>query len=376
MNDLAPGMRSITKRLSIAALIAAASLILAACGGGGGGGTTTPTRLIVGAIHVGSIHDAGYNQAEHDGLVAMTKAVPGIKLLEAENVPEGPGVVTVMENMISQGATLIFPQSFGYQDFALEVAAKHPNVYFEHPAGYKKAANFSTYWGASDMYSYTLGAAAGLMTKTNKIAFIGGFPIPQIIDSIDAFHLGARSVNANVTTYAVFDGTWSDPAKETTATNALADQGVDVVTGIVDSPISFVQTAETRGIMSIGYHSAAASKFAPNGWISGIDFQFGAYFATCVQEAIDNQWTATNYIGDLSSGMVQLAPFGKNVPAGVKTKTLAVAQEFKDGTLKSPFVGPVYDQKGTLRIKPGEIPDYNFVNTVDWFAQGIVGQTS
>ncbi len=374
MIDLARSKRSYTKKLTIAALFVAATVVLAACGGGGG--TTTPTKLTIGAIHVGSIHDAGYNQAEHDGLVAMTKTVPGIKLLEAENVPEGPGVETVMENMIKQGATLIFPMSYGYQDFALNVAARHPNVYFEHPAGYKKAGNFATYWGASDMYSYSLGAAAGLMTKTNKIAFLGGFPIPQIIDSIDAFHLGARSVNASVTTYAIFNGTWSDPAKEATATNALADQGVDVVTGIVDSPISFVETAEKRGIMSIGYHSASVAKFAPNGWISGIDFQFGNYFAQCAQNAIDGKWTAENYIGAVNSGMVQLAPFGKNVPDSAKTKTLAVVQSFKDGTLKSPFVGPVYDQKGTLRIKPGEVPDWNFVNTVNWFAQGIVGQTS
>jgi basic membrane protein A and related proteins len=374
MNDLAPTKRSWPKKLTIAALVAFASIVLAACGGGAG--TTNPPRLIVGAIHVGSIHDAGYNQAEHEGLDAMAKSVVGIKILEAENVPEGPGVESVMENMIKQGATLIFPMSYGYQDFALNVAARHPNVYFEHPAGYKKAANFGTYWGASDMYSYTLGAAAGLMTKTNKIAFLGGFQIPQIIDSINAFHLGARSVNPNVTTYAVFNGTWSDPAKEATATNALADQGVDVVTGIVDSPISFVETAEKRGIMSIGYHSASVAKFAPKGWISGIDFQFGTYFAKCAQSAIAGNWAAENYMGDVNSGMVRLAPFGQNVPDSTKTRTEAVLQSFKDGTLKSPFVGPVYDQKGTLRIKPGEIPDWNFVNTVNWFAQGIVGQTS
>jgi basic membrane protein A len=373
MDIFAPSKRSWTNRLTFAAVVAAAALVLGACGSSST--ANTPPKLIVGAIHVGSIHDAGYNEAEHDGLIAMTQAIPGIKLLEAENVPEGPGVETVMENMIKQGATLIFPQSYGYQDFALNVAARHPNVYFEHPAGYKKAANFGTYWAASDMYSFTLGAAAGLMTKTNKIAFIGGFPIPQIIDSINAFHLGARSVNPTVTTYAVFDGTWSDPGKEATATNALADQGVDVVTGIVDSPITFVQTAEKRGIMSIGYHSAAAQVFAANGWISGIDFQFGTYFTQCAQKTMDNNWAAENYMGDVNSGMVRLAPFGKNVPDSVKTRTLSVLQSFQNGTLKSPFVGPVYDQKGTLRIKPGEIPDWNFVNSVDWFAQGIVGQT-
>jgi basic membrane lipoprotein Med (substrate-binding protein (PBP1-ABC) superfamily) len=182
-------------------------------------------------------------------------------------------------------------------------------------------------------------------------------------------------VNAGVTTYAVFNGTWSDPAKEATATNALVDQGVDVVTGIVDSPISFVQTAEQRGIMSIGYHSASAAKFAPNGWISGIDFQFGSYFAQCANNVMSGTWKAENYMGNLSSGIVNLAPFGKNVTSSVQTKVMSVSQSFMDGTLKSPFVGPVYDQQGKLRIKAGEVPDWNFVNTVDWFAKGIVGQT-
>ncbi len=352
-------------------IVVAAALLLAACGGGGG--TTTPTRLVVGAIHVGSIKDAGYNQAEHEGLVYMTQHVSGVKLIEAENVPEDPGVVTVMQNMVTQGATLIFPQSFGYQDFALQVAGLNPNVTFEHPAGYKQAANFGTYWAASDIYSYTLGVAAGKMTKTNKLGFIGGYPIPQIVDSINAFHLGARSVNPNVTTIVVWDNTWSDPAKEATTTNALADQGVDVVTGIVDSPVTFVKTAESRGIMSIGYHSAAVASFAPNGWISGIDFQFGPLFTEMATNVINKTWKASNYIAPITSGIIKLAPYGKNVPASVQQATNAVQQEFLNGTLTSAFVGPIYDQSGKLRIAQGQAPDPNFVNTVDWFAQGIQG---
>ena len=152
-------MKNATRLLVLAA---ATLLIAASCGGATvtpsptptvtltATPTTVPTVLTVGAIHVGSIKDAGYNQAQHEGLVAMTQKVPGIKLLEAENVPEGPDVQRVMENMIQQGATLIFPQSFGYMDFALNVAATHPEVKFEHPAGYKLADNFGTYWAASD----------------------------------------------------------------------------------------------------------------------------------------------------------------------------------------------------------------------------------
>ena len=361
------------RRLGLMAMIAVGAVVLGACGGGSGGGGT-PTRITVGAIHVGSIKDAGYNQAEHEALVYMTQHMSGVRLLEAENVPEAPGVETTIQTMIDQGATVIFPMSYGYQDYALNMAGKNPTVCFMHPAGYKLAGNFGTYWGASDMLNYTMGVSAGLMTKTNKLGFIAGYPIPQIIDSIDAFHLGARSVNPNVQTIVVFDNTWSDPGKEATATNSLADQGVDVVTGIVDSPITFVQTAESRHIMSIGYHSAAVRSFAPNGWITGIDFQFGSYFTQQVQAVLDKTWKAQNYIGDINSGMVQMAPYGKNVSADVQSKTNASYLEFKDGTRKSPFVGPIYDQSGALRIQAGQSPDYNFVNTVDWFAQGIVGQ--
>ena len=363
------------------ALVLVAALVLAACGSTSSNtntNTNTTPRLIVGAIHVGSIKDAGYNEAEHDGLVYMTQHVQGVKLLEAENVPEAPGVEQTIQTMIGQGATLIFPQSYGYQDYAINVAQKNPSVFFEHPAGYKQAStgNFSTYWGASDSYSYTMGVAAGLMTKNNKLGFISGFAIPQIIDSINAFHLGAQSVNKNVETYVVFNNAWSDPAKEATATNSLIDRGVDVVTGIVDSPITFVKTAESRGAMSIGYHSAAVQSFAPNGWIGGIDFQFGPYFTKVAESVINHTYQAQNYIAPLDSGMVQLAPFGKNVPASVKTEVQNVAGGFLSGAMKTAFVGPIYDQSGKLQIPAGKTAydvDPNFINDVNWCAQGIVG---
>lgn len=336
--------------------------------------TATPTRLIVGAIHVGSIKDAGYNQAQHEGLVRMSQQVPGVKLIEAENVPEGPDVERVMETMISQGATLIFPQSFGYMDFALTVAQRHPNVKFEHPAGYKLSDNFGTYWAASDQLTYSLGVSAGLSTKSNTIAFVGAMPIPQVVASVNAFHLGARSVNPKVETRAVFTGTWSDPAKEAAATNAVIDQGADVVTMLVDSPITVVQTAERRGAQSIGYHSSAVAEFAPNGWISGVNFDWGPFFARQANAVIDGTWKAENYIGSLSTGMANLAPWGKNVADTVKTTVNSKLMAFQSGELASPYTGPVYDQAGTLRIKEGEVPPDYFVNTVDWFAQGIVGQ--
>jgi basic membrane protein A and related proteins len=372
-------MNTKSKRgLALVALVGAFALIGAACGGKTTPSqkpTTVPVRLIVGALHVGSITDAGYNQAQHDGLVYMEKHVPGIKLIEAENVPEGPDAERVMENMIAQGAKLIFPQSFGYMDYALNVAKRHPNVIFEHPAGYKLAPNFGTYWAASDQLNYALGVAAGLMTKSDKIGFIGAMPIPQVIASINAYHLGARSVNPTVTTTALFTGSWSDPAKEAASTNTMADRGVDVVASLVDSPVTIVQTAEARGLYSIGYHSAAVAKFAPKGWISGVDFNWGPMFVQFANQVLNGTWKSENLVPGLGSDIVRLAPFGKAVPLIAENKATETTQSFLSGLIKSPYVGPVYDQSGKLRIAAGAVPGADFLNGVNWFAEGIIGQT-
>lgn len=331
-------------------------------------------KLIVGALHIGSIKDAGYNEAEHDGLTVMLANVPCLKLIEAENVPEGPDAERVMEEMIRQGAKLIFPQSFGYQDFALNVAARHPDVFFEHPSGYKQAANFGTYWGASINLMYVEGVAAGLATKSNKLGFVGAMPIPQVVGAVNAFALGAQSVNPKATTTVIFINTWADAGKEAAATNTLADQGIDVVTSIVDSPVAVVQAAEKRAIWSIGYHSAAVQKFAPEHWLTGLDFQFGAAFTKMAEDVIAGTWKAENLMAPLSEGMVKLAPFGTSVPQDVQTAVTKAATD----AAAADFVflkGPIYDQAGKVRIPAGETPDITqWGNAVDWLVKGVIGQ--
>jgi basic membrane protein A and related proteins len=339
------------------------------------GNLVPKATLIVGGIHVGSIKDAGYNQAAHDGLVYMRQHVPGIELVEAENVPEGPGVETVMENMIRNGAKLVFPQSFGYQDFALNVAAKHRDVMFEHPAGYKHADNFGTYWAASTPINYALGAAAAKMSKTGKLGFVGAMPIPTVIATANAFHLGARSVNPKITTTVIFTGSWSDAGKEAAATNTLADKRVDVVASLVDSPITVTRTAEHRHVYAIGYHSAAAAKFAPNYWLSGVDFNWGPMFVVMARQMKNGTWDARNWIAPVSSQIARLAPFGKKVTPAAKNAARAVVQKFISGKLRSAFTGPVYDQSGKLQVPKGKIPDASFEFGITWLAKGMIGNT-
>jgi basic membrane lipoprotein Med (substrate-binding protein (PBP1-ABC) superfamily) len=331
----------------------------------------------MGEIHVGSKTDAGYNQAHADAAAVVQKNLPYVKVLEAENIAENADVSRVIETMISQGAKFIVPASFGYLDPALEAAAKHPDVMFDHPAGFKQSDNFHTFWATSDQQSYALGIAAGKMTKTNKLGFIGGFQIPNVLDAINAFTLGARSVNPKAEMHVIFDNTWSDPAKEAASTNALADQGVDVVTMIVDSPITVVQTAEDRGIYSVGFHSTGVQKYAPKGWISGIGFTWGGFLTREIQAIENGTWKSNpkNLLGDLNTDMVALAPWGPAVPDDVKAMVEAKIADFKAGKSQV-FTGPIKDNKGNLKIPAGQVGDPNLVNTFDWFIEGVIGQGS
>jgi basic membrane lipoprotein Med (substrate-binding protein (PBP1-ABC) superfamily) len=361
---------------------AAAILAIAGCAGSSSApaaasGADAHALFTMGIIHVGSKTDAGYNQAHAEAAAMVPKNLPYVKVLEAENIAENADVSRVIENMISQGAKFIVPASFGYLDPALEVAAKHPDVMFDHPAGFKQADNFHTFWATSDQQSYALGIAAGKMTKTNKLGFVGGFPIPNVLDTINAFTLGARSVNPKAEMHVIFDNTWSDPGKEAASTNALADQGVDVVTMIVDSPITVVQTAEQRGIYSVGFHSTGVQKYAPKGWISGIGFTWGGFLAREIQAIEKGTWKSNpkNLLGDLNTDMVTLAPWGPAVPDDVKSMVDAKIANFKSGKVQV-FTGPIKDNKGNLKIPAGQVGDPSLVNTFDWFVEGVIGQGS
>ncbi|MGD0679952.1 MAG: BMP family ABC transporter substrate-binding protein, partial [Polyangiaceae bacterium] len=230
-------------------------------------------ELTVGFIYVGPKDDYGYNQAHAEGARALAQ-IPGVRIREEENVPETVAVQKTMESMITlDGATLLFPTSFGYFDpHILTEAVKFPNVTFLHCGGLYDASkhpkNVGSYFGYIDEAEYVSGVVAGMTTKTNKLGFIAAKPIPQVLRNINAFTLGARSVNPQATTAVVFTGDWSMPVKEAEAANSLIDQGVDVLTAHVDSPKVIVELAERRGVFSTGYHASQAA-LAPKGYLTG-----------------------------------------------------------------------------------------------------------
>jgi basic membrane lipoprotein Med (substrate-binding protein (PBP1-ABC) superfamily) len=214
-----------------------------------------------------------------------------------------------------------------------------------------------------------------MMSKTGTIGFVGSIPIPTVIATADAFHLGAQSVNPKIKTIVIFTGSWSDPPKEAAAVNTLANQHADVVGALVDSPITVAKTAEQRHVFAVGYHSAAAAKYAPNYWLSGVDFNWGPMFVQMAKQVIAGEWKAQSWIAPVSLGVARLAPFGPKVPADVRAAAQKVVRAFAADAKKSSLGGPVYDQSGKLRVKAGVQPPIAFEQSVTWLAKGMVGKT-
>jgi len=332
-------------------------------------------RSAIGFLYVGPCDDFGYNQAACAGAEAVAAAFPSMEILEAENVPENQEAERVMETMIRQGAKIIFPTSYGHLDPALEVAKRHPDVIFMHQGGQKTAENLGTYFGTIWETVYLSGVAAGHMSKTGKLGYIVAFPIPQVLLNINAFTLGARSVNPDATTTVVFTASWCDPGQQAEATNSLIAQNVDVITQHQDCTKTIIETAERAGVMSVGYH-ADASTLAPEGWITGSIWDWGNLYTDIVKTIEDGTWKDSPYSGNyrtgVAEGSVKLAPFGKNVPQEVQDEIAALQKTILSGEF-FPFEGPIVDQNGEERIAAGVRLSVNELEATNYLIEGVVG---
>ncbi len=328
--------------------------------------------LIIGVTYVGSITDAGFNQAMHDSAMEVQKNIPCVKILEAENVPETADAEKTMQTMIDEGARLIFPTSFGHQEFAFNLSKTNPDVVFEHVGGYMMSDNFANFFGKPPETFYIMGAAAGLVTKSNKLGFVAAFPMGWSITFINAFELGAQSTNPAAETIVNWTFSWSDSAKEAAAADALINQGVDVITMHVDAPGTIIQTAESRGVYSIGYQSLAAQQFAPEYWLSGVGFTLGGKMTWFASSVMDETWEPIFLRCGLADGCMAIAPFGPKVPQNAQDKVKELSDALNAGTLVV-FKGPIVDQDGAVRIAEGATLGDQDMGNVDWFVKGVVG---
>jgi basic membrane lipoprotein Med (substrate-binding protein (PBP1-ABC) superfamily) len=334
--------------------------------------TEEPTCLIIGALYGGPINDAGYNQAMHESVMAIKDNIACVEIIEAENVPEEAGATSTMENMIQQGAGLIFATAFNHQYPALDLSYKYPEVIFEHAGGWEMGANFANFFGEPPDTWYIMGIAAGLMTETNQLGFVAAFPLGWTLTFANAFQLGAASVNPDVETTVTFSFAWGDSAKEAEATNSLINQGADVITMHVDSPTTVISTAESRGVYSIGFQSLHAQEFAPEYWISGTGYTLGGTLTWLTSTVLDGTWEPIFLRCSLFDGCMEMAPFGPKVPQDVQDEVLAVSADVEAGSIVV-FSGPVVDQDGNVVVAEGEVLTADVMGSVDWFVEGIIG---
>jgi len=335
--------------------------------------------LTVGFIYVGPKDDYGYNQAHHEGAVAVSK-LPGVKIREEEKVPETLDVQKTMESMINlDGAKLLFPTSFGYFDpHILKVAEKYPDVTFLHCGGLyqegKHPKNAGSYFGYIDEAEYVAGIVAGGTTKTNKLGFIAAKPIPQVLRNINSYTLGARSVNPKVELTVIFTGDWAMPVKEAEAANSLIDQGVDVLTAHVDSPKVVIETAEKRGIFSTGYHASQAP-LAPKGYLTGAEWNWAKVYTAYIEKIKKGEKPDHLVRGGLSSGFVKLSPYGAAVSDAIKAKADEAKQLLTDNKLVV-YKGPLKDNTGKEIIPAGteHLQTDITLESMNYLVEGVKGK--
>lgn len=322
----------------------------------------------VGFVYIGTPGDGGWT-FEHDKGRQMVDETFGITSTTVENVPEGPDAERVIEEL-AQDHDIIFTTSFGYMDPTINVAKKYPDVVFMHATGYKTAENVGIYQAKGYESGYLSGLAAGALTENAKIGYVGAFPIPEVIYTINAFTLAAQSVNPDIEVSVLWSNTWYDPTAERQAAVSLLDEGIDVLANYQDSPAG-IQAAAERGVWGMG-NDSDMNRYAPDTYITNPVLNWGEFYVEIVQSVIDGTWKPDAHLRGLKEDMADIAPFGKNVPQEVQDAVEAKRQEMIDGTLEV-FTGPIYDQNGDLKVPEGEIMTVEEILEMNWFVKGIKG---
>jgi basic membrane protein A len=365
------------RKIGLIALAAVIALAAAACSSSNKSGGSKP--LVAAWIYVGSRSDAGWTQQHDLGRLAVEKAYGSkVTTIFKENVPEGPQVASVINQLINDGAKIIFSTSFGFQDAMAAAAKAHPDVYFEQATGTDLAPNLSEYFGAGENGDYLAGMSAGYATTSGKIGYVAPYPIPEVIREIDAYTMGAQYVHPGATVQVVWTNSWFDPAKERQASQSLVAAGVDVIGDGVDDP-TVGEVAQANNLKWTGYDSDQGS-FAPNAFQTATVYNWAPYYVKEVGAALNGTWKSHFYYGSIADGMIQIAPFGQTVSAQAKAAILKREDEIKAGTF-DPFTGPLTEQDGSIGLPAGQtLPVYDLKNpsnlskyTINWFVQGVIG---
>ena len=343
-------------------------------------GVADDKKVKVGFVYLTTPGDHGWTYAHEVGRQdVIAHFGDKVETTYIENVPEGPDAARVIRDLAKQGNDIIFTTSFGYMDPTLKVAREFPEIKFEHITGYKRSPNMAT--GNIRFYEgrYVQGVVAGLMTKSNKIGYIASFPIPEVIQGINAFGLGLRSVNKDAEVSVIWVNSWYDPVKEADAAKVHIAEGADILAQHTDSP-AMLQTAEKAGVYGFG-QSSDMKAFAPKAQLFSSVNNWGIYYINKIQALMDGSWTTgegpDHWAGNTWAGMADdflvLSAF-ENMPDDVAKAAQKAADDIKSGANKI-FTGPIRDNTGAEKIPAGKtLNDGELFTTLDYYVEGIVGK--
>lgn len=330
-----------------------------------------PAPLNVGFVYVSPIGDAGWTMQHDLGRKEMEKALGAkVKTKYVESVPEGADAERVIRDLAQQGNKLIFTTSFGYMNPTLKVAKQFPDVKFVHLTGYKTAPNVSTANARFYEGRYLAGVLAGKMSKSNVAGYVGAFPIPEVLQGINAFTRGMRSVNPKAEVKVIWVNSWFDPGKERDAALTLIGQNADVITHHTDST-AIVQAAEEKGKYAVSYHSDM-KKFGPKAQLAAVTHHWGDHYTKQAQAVLDGKWKSGSVWGGIKDGMVKLEAINASVPNDVKQLVAAKEKDIVAGKL-TPFDAPVKDNEGKVRLDKGALSD-DALNKMDYYVEGVSGK--
>lgn len=358
-------------------LAACTALVLAGCGKKEEAKTPAePPKaaepLKIGFVYVGPVGDAGWTFAHDNGRKHIeAKFGDKIKTTFVEKVPEGADAERVIRDLVSQGNKLIFATSFGFGDAMEKVARDHPDVKFEHATGYKTAENLRVYEARFYEDAYMAGIVAGSMTKTGTIGFVASFPIPEVLRNINAFTLGARSVNPKVVTKVVWVNTWFDPPRESEAAQALINGKADVLLQNTDST-AVLQTAEKNGKYAFGWDSDM-SAFAPKAHLGSAIVNWGPYYEKAVNDVLNKTWKTSDTKWGTKEGVNDLIKIGDMVPDAAKKRVDEVKEGLKAGSFKV-FKGPIKDNTGKVVLEKDQVGDDAWKGKINFYVEGVVGK--
>ena len=363
----------------LSAVMITGTLALAGCNSSGAETTTTAApaaaALKVGVLYISPKDDGGYSQAHAEGIAqAVSELGDKIQVMELENIndADAQATTTAIDNLVSEGCTLIFTTSYGYMEPTVAAAEKYPDVKFCHCSGYMtNETNMDAYFGQIETARYLAGVVAGLSTKSNKLGYVAAFPIPEVIRGINAYTLGARSVNPDATVSVVWTNTWFGMDTEKAAAETLLSTGVDVMAQHQDSPAA-ITAAEKAGAFAIGYDLSYAG--APKAYLTAPLWNWGTYYTHKIQQVLDGQWKIENYWGGMKEGVVKLDALSGLVSADAKAAVESIQAEATDKGNAFVFAGPIKDQTGAEKVKAGESISYGDQMSMDWFVEGVIGE--